>query len=86
VNTLPDGAAPVIKSFSADPSSISEGGTSSLSWNVKGATIYIIDQGIGIPTAKYSQPVSPAKTTTYALTAINSYGTDNATVTVTVNP
>jgi len=86
VNTLPDGAAPVIKSFSADPSIISEGGTSSLSWNVKGATIYSIDQGIGIPTSKYSQPVSPAKTTTYALTAINSYGTDNATVTVTVNP
>jgi hypothetical protein len=86
VNTLPDGLAPVIKSFTAMPGSIPEGGTSRLSWDIKGFTILIIDQGLGIPTSKYSQPVSPAKTTTYTLTAINSSGTDNATVTVTVVP
>lgn len=84
VNTLPDGLAPVIKSFTAAPSKILEGGISSLSWDIKGFTVVIIDQGIGIPTAKYSQPVSPTENTTYTLTAINSSGTDNATVTVTV--
>jgi len=84
VNRSTDGTAPVIKSFTAAPSGIPEGGTSSLSWDVKGFTMLTIDQGIGIPISKYSQPVSPAVTTTYTLTAINSYGTDNATVTVTV--
>jgi hypothetical protein len=86
VNALTDGTAPVIKSFTAVPSSITGGGTSSLSWEYKGATILIIDQGIGILPSKFSQPVSPAETTTYKLTAINSFGTDNATVTVTVVP
>jgi hypothetical protein len=86
VNTLPDGTAPVIRSFTAAPISITEGGTSSLSWDIKGATMLIIDQGIGIPVSKFSQSVSPAKTTTYTLTAINRSGTDNATATVTVVP
>lgn len=84
VNTLPDGVAPVIKSFTAVPGTITQGGTSSLSWDVKGFTVIIIDHGIGIPTSKYSQPVSPTENTTYTLTAINSFGTDNATATVTV--
>jgi len=86
VSTLTDGIAPVIRSFTAVPSSIQGGGTSSLSWDIKGATIYTINQGIGIPASKYSQSVSPAENTTYTLTAINSYGTDNATATVTVIP
>jgi hypothetical protein len=86
VSPLTDGTAPLIKSFTALPGTIPGGGTSSLSWEAKGFTILIIDQGIGIPTSKYGQPVSPAETTTYTLTAINSYGTDNATVTVTVGP
>ena len=86
VNTEPDGVAPLIRAFTATPGSISEGGTSSLTWDIKGATLLIIDQSIGIPASKYSQPVSPAVTTSYSLTAINSYGTDNATVTVNVVP
>ena len=84
VNTLTDGTAPVIKSFAAMPSSIPGGGASNLSWEAKGFTMLIINQGIGIPASKFSQSVSPAETTTYTLTAINHYGTDNATVTVTV--
>jgi len=84
VATVADGTAPIIRSFSASPNSISEGGTSNLSWDIKGATLLTIDQGIGIPASRYSQPVSPSVTTTYKLTAINSSGSDNATVTVTV--
>ena len=84
VNRSTDGIAPVIRSFAASPDHISEGGTSNLSWNVKGATKFIINQGIGIPASKISQSVSPAVTTAYTLTAINQYGTDNRTVTVSV--
>jgi hypothetical protein len=86
VAVLTDGLAPIIRSFTAAPISISQGGTSNLSWDVKGATLYIIDQGIGVPASKYVQTVTPDVTTSYTLTAINSYGTDNRTVTVTVNP
>ena len=85
VSVSTDGDAPLIKSFTATPNIISQGDTSSLSWEVKGATTLIIDQGIYIPASKYGQTVSPDRTTSYTLTAINSYGTDNATVSVTVN-
>ncbi len=86
VNKSTEGEAPIIKSFTAAPSSISAGGSSSLSWDIKGATLLTIDQGIGIPASNFSQMVSPAATTSYILTAINSTGTDNRTVTVTVAP
>ena len=86
VSVATDGTAPLIRSFTASPSTISPGGTSNLSWGVTGATILIIDQGIGVPTSASGQAVSPGETTSFTLTAINSYGTDNATVTVTVNP
>jgi len=84
VTVLTDGVAPFIRSFRADPTSVSQGGTSNLSWDAKGATLYIIDQGINVPSSKYVQTVTPDVTTSYTLTAINSYGTDNRTVTVTV--
>jgi hypothetical protein len=86
VSTTTDYIAPVISSFTATPSSISAGGTSKLTWDIKGATTIIINQGIGTPASYYSQDVSPAVTTTYMLTAINSSGTSSATVTVTVEP
>jgi len=86
VNKSTEGTAPIIKSFTAVPSSISAGGTSNLTWAIKGATLFTIDQGIGIPASKFSQPVSPAENTTYTLTAINSSGTDRAIVIVTVVP
>ena len=81
-----EGTAPVIKSFTATPSSISAGGISSLTWDIVGATAISIDQGIGDPPSHYSQEVSPAENTTYTLTAINGSGTDSASVTVTINP
>jgi hypothetical protein len=85
VSTITDNVTtPVIKSFTATPSSISAGGTSNLTWDIRGATAIIIDQGIGVPASHYSQDVSPTVTTTYTLTAINSAGIDKATATVTV--
>jgi hypothetical protein len=81
-----EGTAPVIRSFTAAPSSISTGGMSSLTWDIVGATSIVIDQGIGDPPSHYSHVVSPSENTTYTLTAINSSGTASATVTVTIAP
>jgi hypothetical protein len=81
-----EGVAPVIWSFTANPTNISRGATSTLAWDIRGATVITINQGIGVPASKYSQTVSPPETTAYNLTAINKSGTDNRTVTVTVVP
>ncbi|MCX6007933.1 MAG: hypothetical protein NTZ34_11845, partial [Chloroflexi bacterium] len=87
VSTVTDNITPpVIRSFTATPSSISAGQISRLNWEIQGATTILIDQGIDTPASQYLQEVSPAETTTYTLTAINSAGTDNVTVTVTVEP
>lgn len=86
ISTDPTGTLPVINAFNASPSTISAGGASTLTWDIAGATVITIDQGIGKPASNFSQPVYPTETTAYTLTAINSTGTDNMTVTVTVNP
>ncbi|MDD5311599.1 MAG: hypothetical protein PHO26_01000 [Dehalococcoidia bacterium] len=77
---------PVINSFTASPTTISFGGSSYLTWSITGATSISIDQGIGTPVLSFGQTVSPTENTTYTLTANNSAGSDNATVTITVNP
>lgn len=77
---------PVINSFTANPTTISFGGSSYLTWTITGATSISIDQGIGTPPNSFGQTVSPTENTTYTLTATNSAGSDNATATITVNP
>ena len=79
------GTPPVITSFTANPSSIVQGNTSTLSWTIADATTASIDNGIGTVDPIYdTRTVSPTTTTTYTLTAINPYGTDTKQVTVTV--
>jgi len=76
---------PVINSFSANPSTISSGGSSTLSWNVTDASLITINNGVGTFTAGVSSTtVSPTSTTTYILTASNSAGTVTASATVTI--
>jgi len=78
-------AAPVpTVSVSADPSSISAGETSTLSWNSTNADTISIDQGIGSVSASGSTMVSPITTTTYTITATGPEGTATDSVTVTV--
>jgi phospholipase C len=60
-------ASVIIKNFSANPPSISPGASSTLSWDVQGATKVTINGTEQAATA--SQVVSPATTTTYALVA-----------------
>jgi hypothetical protein len=77
---------PIINSFTASSTSITEGEVVTLSWAVTNATTLSINQGIGAVGLSGSTSVSPTSTTTYILTATNSTDSNTATVTITVNP
>ena len=66
--------SPVISSFGADPPAIAAGESSTLSWNVLGATKVSIDQGIGNVALNGSRAVMPSETAVYTLTATNASG------------
>ena len=71
----PAGTPPVIIEFSNNPAAINTGGTSTLLWNVTGATSVSIDQGIGQVDVAGTRVVSPATSTVYTISATNSAGT-----------
>jgi len=76
---------PVINSFTADPLTITAGGSSTLAWNVSNATSVSIDHEVGSSLALISSAtVFPTATTTYTLTATNATGTVTATAQVVV--
>lgn len=77
---------PIINSFSALPSTITAGESSTLSWSVTNATTVTIDQSIGSVDLISSTTLSPTTTSTYTLTATNASGSVTATTTITVNP
>ncbi len=78
-------AAPTISSFTADPTSISSGTSSTLSWTVTGATSIAITPGTFTSTsANGSMSLSPTATTTYTLTATNASGSTTSTAKVTL--
>jgi hypothetical protein len=79
----PNGAAPVISSFTASAPSVSAGGQVTLSWAVSGASYLIVSPDTGA-TRGTSVGVAPAQTTTYTLYATNAFGRTTATVTITV--
>jgi len=78
-----------ITNFNANPTSISSGGSSVLTWNTSNCTSATINQSIGnvnVPSGSYT--VYPAQTTTYTLTAYGSNGgsvSQSKTVTVQQN-
>ena len=84
----PPAAAPDISEFSAEPSSIERGGSSTLKWSVTNANQITIDNGVGSVQASGSRSVYPNDTTTYTLRATGPGGTlsKSATVTVTAPP
>jgi hypothetical protein len=82
----PSGTIPTINTFWADPPAITAGGSSTLRWEVSGATSVEIDHGIGGVALSGSRSVNPASTTTYLLTAHGTGGNATATAVVTVNP
>ena len=74
-----------IDTFTASPSNILPGGSSTLSWSTTNATSVSIDQGIGAVAADGSTSVSPAATTTYTLTAQGTGGPAARQVSVNVS-
>lgn len=75
---------PAVASFTATPSGINAGQTTTLAWSVSGAATVTIDNGIGSVIGSGSRSVAPTRTTTYTLTATNASGAATANVTVNV--
>ena len=82
-SNVPQGAAPIINSFTATPASVSAGGNVTLSWDVSNASYVIVSPQVGAVRGT-SVIVQPGQTTTYKLYATNQYGRTTAMVTVTV--
>jgi hypothetical protein len=78
-------AVPLINSFSATPSTITAGESSTLSWSVTDATSITIDHGVGTVALSGTTTVNPTTTTTYILTATNVAGSVTAQTMVTVS-
>ena len=82
-NNVPTGPVPVIGSFTANPSTVSAGQPVTLSWNVTGASYFVVSPQVGAERGS-SVVVSPTVTTTYTLYGTNAFGRSKATVKVTV--
>jgi peptidoglycan-associated lipoprotein len=81
----PRPAAPSI-TFSAEPTSIQRGQTSTLRWQVTGSVTSVsIDQSVGTVQNTGSRSVSPQSSSTYTLTATGPGGTSTALATVNVS-
>lgn len=76
-----------ITSFTATPTTIFNGESSTLDWTSDAGVNCSIDQGVGNVATSGSQVVSPTSTLTYTLTCLGEFGgsNDTATATVTVN-
>ena len=81
-----DGDKPIVLDFSASPSTINQGESSTLAWDVSKAGTVTITPGVGTVASSGSTSVSPGVTTTYTLTATNSSGSNTASFTVNVGP
>jgi len=73
-----------VSSCSANPTSISAGQSSSLSWTSLNADTVSIDPGVGSVVKSGSVSVSPSQTTTYIVTATGGGASASCSVTVTV--
>ena len=79
----PPPAAPTA-SLTANPNTIDQGQSTTLTWQTTDATDVSVS-GLGAVQANGSQQVTPASSTTYTLTAKGPGGTQQATTRVTVN-
>jgi hypothetical protein len=80
----PPQKAATINSFTAEPSTIARGETSTLRWLVSDSTSVTIDNGIGTVSATGSSSVRPTDNATYHVTAAGAGGEVAAAVTVYV--
>jgi len=78
--------APTVAQFSAEPTSIQRGQSSTLRWEVSGnVTSVSIDNAIGNVQNTGNRRVFPSDSTTYTLTATGPGGSTTASATVTVS-
>jgi hypothetical protein len=82
-SNVPQGAAPSVASFTASASTVSSGGSVTLSWDAGNASYVIVTPQVGAVRGT-SLTVQPTQTTTYTLYATNQFGRSTATVKVTV--
>jgi hypothetical protein len=75
---------PTIGSFTANPTAISAGQSSVLSWSVSGASSINIDNGVGNVGSSGTMSITPAASVIYMLTATNTAGTVTASVALAV--
>jgi hypothetical protein len=80
---VPTGPSPVITSFTANPTTVTAGQPLTLSWNVTGASYFVVSPQVGAARGT-SVVVTPKATTTYTLHGTNAYGRTTAKVKVTV--
>ncbi|MGP0074177.1 MAG: OmpA family protein [Bryobacteraceae bacterium] len=83
--TAPPPAAPVINRFTAEPSTVEAGQSSTLSWSITGATDMSIDHGVGAVQSSGQRQVFPRVSTSYTLTVRGPGGMDSRSVTVQVS-
>ena len=81
---VPQGSAPAIANFGASAMTVGPGGNVTLSWQVSGASYYVVTPGIGAVRGSKAI-VAPMQTTTYTLNATNQFGRSTASVIVTVH-
>jgi hypothetical protein len=81
---FPTGPAARILSFTADVTSIQPGQSVTLKWAVVNADRIMLDQGIGIVTARGTRSLTPKSTTTYKLMALGYGAAGNSAQSVTV--
>ena len=77
---------PVINSFAASPSSVTQGDQTTLSWSITGATESSIQPDIGSVGLSGSLTLTPAANVTYTLTASNPAGSATSSTTINVSP
>ena len=85
VTVTVNAAAPTISGFTANPSTITKGQSTTLSWSSTGGTSATIDNGVGAVATTGTKVVSPTQTTTYTLVVTGPGGSTNRNVTVTVS-
>lgn len=82
-SNVPTGPAPTIGSFTANPTTVSKGQSVTLTWNVSGASYFVVSPQVGAVRGS-SVTVTPTATTTYTLYGTNEYGRSTANVKITV--
>ena len=78
--------APTVTQFTAEPTSIQRGQSSTLRWQVSGDVASVsINQGVGAVQNTGSRNITPDNSTIYTLTATGAGGTSTANATVNVS-